>query len=236
MDTKNIPNHIAIVMDGNGRWASKRGISRNAGHKEGSKTFEKIARYCRDIGVEYLTVYAFSTENWKRPESEVKNIMNLLKKYLDEIIKNISKENIKLRVIGSREGLSKDILDRIDKIEKHQQNMKPECTVNIALNYGSRDEIKNAVKKIARDVLDQKIKIDNINEQLISYNLYTEDTPDPDLVIRPSGEMRLSNFLLWQSAYSEYYFTEVLWPDFNEDEIDKAVMAFNKRDRRFGGI
>lgn len=236
MNAKNIPKHIAIVMDGNGRWASKRGTSRNAGHKEGSKTFEKVARYCRDIGVEYLTVYAFSTENWKRPESEVKNIMNLLRRYLDEIIKNISKENIKLKIIGSREGLSVDILDRINKIEKYQENMNPECTVNIALNYGSRDEIKNAMKKIASDVLNGKIEIDNINEQLISYNLYTEDIPDPDLVIRPSGEIRLSNFLLWQSAYSEFYFTDTLWPDFNENEIDKAVMAFNERSRRFGGI
>ena len=225
-----LPQHIAIIMDGNGRWAKKRGLPRSAGHVAGAKTFKSIARYCNKIGLKYLTVYAFSTENWKRPQAEVEGIMNLLRDYLKDA-ENFKGENIRLRFIGNIEPLDDDIKALIDKNEKMSENATG-LNLNIAVNYGGRDEITNAVKKI----IENGVKVDEINEDIISRNLYTAGMPDPDFIIRPSGEYRLSNYLIWQSAYAEYWFSDVLWPDFNYRHLEKAIEDFNKRNRRFGGV
>ena len=225
-----IPRHIAIIMDGNGRWAKKRGMPRSFGHSAGAKKFKEIARYCNKIGVEYLTVYAFSTENWKRPKAEVDGIMNLLRDYLSDSA-NFKGENIKLQFIGDLSALPSDINDLI-KTACLDSAGATGMTACLAVNYGGRDEIKNAVKKI----IASGIKEEDITEDLISQNLYTKNYPDPELIIRPSGEYRLSNFLIWQGAYSEFWYSNVLWPDFTTDDLDNAILDYNKRNRRFGGV
>ena len=225
-----LPEHIAIIMDGNGRWAKKRSLPRTAGHIAGAKTFKNIARYCNKIGLNYLTVYAFSTENWKRPKDEVDGIMNLLRDYLKDA-ENFKDENIRVRFIGDLEPLSDDIKALIKKNEEGSKDATG-LNLNIAINYGGRDEITKAVKKIIND----GVNAEEITEELISKNLYTADMPDPDFIIRPSGEYRLSNYLIWQSAYAEYWFSDILWPDFTEKHLEKAIGEFNRRNRRFGGI
>ena len=225
-----IPEHIAIIMDGNGRWAKKRGLPRNAGHAAGSKTFKEVARYCNKIGVKYLTAYAFSTENWKRPADEVEGIMNILRDYLKDS-KNYVKENIMLSFIGDRDTLPADIQELMRTAEYDSRNATG-LKCYLAINYGGRDEIVNAVKKIAAEGINPA----DITEDTVSQHLYTSSYPDPDLIIRPSGEQRLSNYLIWQSAYSEFWFSDVLWPDFGSKDIDAAVLAYNKRNRRFGGV
>ena len=232
IDPKRLPVHIAIIMDGNGRWAKKRGLPRSAGHSAGASTFKSIARYCNQIGIRYLTVYAFSTENWKRSQDEVEGIMNLLREYLIDSA-NFKGENIRLKFIGDLSRLAPDILELIDKAEKDSEDATG-LQVNIALNYGGRDEIVHAVRDIAKNVLQGSLNAEDITEQTVSDNLYTADMPDPDLVIRPSGEYRLSNYLIWQTAYAEFWFTDVLWPDFSKKDLDEAIISFSKRDRRFG--
>ena len=225
-----MPRHIAIIMDGNGRWAKKRSMPRSAGHVAGAKTFKDIARYCNKIGLEYLTVYAFSTENWKRPKEEVDSIMNLLREYLKDA-ENFKSDNIKVKFIGNLEPLADDIKELIKKDEDGSKDATG-LKLNIAINYGGRDEITNAVKKI----IDSGVKTEDITEQTISDNLYTAGMPDPDFIIRPSGEYRLSNYLIWQSAYAEYWFSDVLWPDFKPKHLEKAIDEYNHRNRRFGGV
>lgn len=225
-----LPTHIAIIMDGNGRWAKKRSLPRTAGHAAGSKNFKDIARYCNKIGLKYLTVYAFSTENWKRPKEEVDNIMKIFKDYLEDA-KNFKDENIKVRFIGDRSVLDPDII----RLMKEAEDASADATglkLNIAINYGGRDEIVHAVKNIVKS----GTSADDITEQTISEHLYTAGQPDPDFIIRPSGEYRLSNYLIWQSAYAEYWFSDILWPDFKPKDLDRAIDDFNKRNRRFGGV
>lgn len=229
-----VPRHIAIILDGNGRWAKKRGLLRTAGHMAGAETFRRIATYCKNIGVEYLTVYAFSTENWKRPEEEVGTIMKLLGRYLDEAIRTMEKDHIRMKVFGELARLSpklREMVDRTDEISQHYQGFQ----ANICLNYGGRDEIIHAARRYARDYAEGRVQGELSEEQFGNY-LYSAGIPDPDLLIRPGGEMRISNFLLWQCAYTEFYFTEVLWPDFTPEELDKAIAEFNRRDRRYGGV
>lgn len=225
-----LPTHIAIIMDGNGRWAKKRSLPRTAGHAAGSKNFKEIARYANKIGLKYLTVYAFSTENWKRPKDEVDNIMNILRDYLKDA-KNFKDENIRVKFIGDIDALDEDIRLLIDDAEKESENATG-LKLNIALNYGGRDEIVHAVKKI----VESGIPADMINEDTIGNNLYTAGMPDPDFIIRPSGEYRLSNYLIWQSAYAEYWFSNILWPDFKPKHLDMAIEDYLKRNRRYGGI
>ena len=225
---RKLPVHIAIIMDGNGRWAKKRALPRTAGHVAGSENFKSIARYCNKIGIKYLTVYAFSTENWKRPETEVNAIMNLLRDYLKDSV-NFKSENIKLQFIGDIAALPKDIIDLMANAEKESEEATG-LVVNMAVNYGGRDEIVKAVQKIADGGYEK------ITEDVISENLFTKGIPDPDLIIRPSGEYRLSNFLIWQCAYSEFWFSNVLWPDFKPRHLEEAIDAFNHRDRRMGGL
>ena len=225
-----LPEHIAIIMDGNGRWAKKRALPRTAGHAAGSKKFKEIARYCNKIGLKYLTVYAFSTENWKRPKDEVDNIMKIFKEYLEDT-KNFKDENIKLQFIGDRSVLDPDIQRLMKQSEEDSKNATG-LHLNIAINYGGRDEIVHAVK----DIIASGVKADDVTEQMISERLYTSGQPDPDFIIRPSGEYRLSNFLIWQSAYAEYWFSDILWPDFKTSDLEKAIDDFNKRNRRFGGV
>ena len=227
---RKLPRHIAIIMDGNGRWAKKRKMPRSAGHVAGAKTFKTIARYCNKIGVEYLTVYAFSTENWKRPKEEVEGIMNLLRDYLRDA-ENFKDENIKVKFIGDLTPLADDIKALIKKNEDGSKDATG-LKLNIAINYGGRDEIKNAVKRI----IEEGISAEDITEQTISQYLYTANMPDPDFIIRPSGEYRTSNYLIWQSAYAEYYFANTLWPDFTTKDLDEAIDEYNKRNRRFGGV
>ena len=229
----NLPRHIAIIMDGNRRWARAQGKPASFGHKAGAKTLEKIVRYANKIGLEYITVYAFSTENWKRTEEEVKALMMLLQSYLDDYSKRADSENIKVNILGDitalSQGMQKSIINCMERTKNNTG-----VTFNIALNYGGRDEIIRAVKKIAEQAQDNQIKIDDINEKMISDNLYTAGQPDPDLVIRTSGEIRLSNFLSWQVAYSELLFIEKNWPDFTEQDLDDAIMEYQKRTRKFG--
>lgn len=230
----NIPNHIAIIMDGNRRWAKEHGAEVAEGHKAGAKTLEKIAQYCNDIGIKYLTVYAFSTENWKRSKEEVGALMALLKQYLSSFAKKADKYDMKLIVLGDLEVLEQGLRDTIKKaVEKTKNNTG--LTVNIALNYGGRLEITSAVKKIAQKIESGELKSDDISEKTIEENLYTAGQPDPDLLIRTSGELRTSNFLPWQLVYSEFWFPEKYWPDFNEDDINQAISIFQKRNRKFGG-
>ena len=228
------PRHIAIILDGNGRWAKKRGLPRTAGHAVGAETFRKIATYCKNIGVEYLTVYAFSTENWKRPEGEVSTIMKLLGKYLHEAIDTMERDHSRMKVFGDLEGLSpelRQLVEKTDEISRRYEGFQ----ANICLNYGGRDEILHAARRYARDYAEGKADAEITEEDFSDY-LYSAGIPDPDLLIRPGGEQRISNFLLWQCAYAEFYFTDVLWPDFSPEELDKAIAVFNSRDRRYGGV
>lgn len=231
----NIPRHIAFILDGNGRWAKKRHLPRNAGHAAGARTVEKIIEDAHDLGVEYITMYAFSTENWNRPEDEVKALMKLLRNYLKDCIERANKNNMRCLVIGDKSGLDKDIIDRINALEEVSKSNSG-ITFVIALNYGSRDEIRRAAIKLALDVKENKISPDEVTEDTITGYLDTADIPDPDLLIRTSGEIRLSNYLLWQLAYTEFYFTDVLWPDFNKEELKRAIVQYNQRDRRYGGV
>ena len=233
-DSSRVPRHIAIILDGNGRWAKKRGLPRTAGHAVGAETFRKIATYCKNIGVEYLTVYAFSTENWRRPENEVSTIMKLLEKYLQEAIDTMERDHIRMKVLGDLEGLSPELRAMIDKTDRISQQYEG-FQANICINYGGRDEILHAARRYARDYAAGRAD-EAISEEDFSRYLYSADIPDPDLLIRPGGEQRISNFLLWQCAYAEFYFTDVLWPDFSPEELDKAIAVFNSRDRRYGGV
>lgn len=231
----NIPNHVAIILDGNGRWAKKRFMPRNYGHLQGAKTVEQICEDADSLGIKYLTVYAFSTENWNRPEDEVEALMKLLRNYLSNCIERANKNNMRVRVIGEKSRLSDDIRSKVEELEEVSK-VNTGLNFTIALNYGSRDEIIRAVKRIGEDVKNGKITIESIDDRLISDYLDTNDIPDPDLLIRTSGEERLSNFLLWQCAYTEFYFTDVLWPDFNKAELTKAIEKYSARDRRFGKV
>lgn len=235
VDMSRLPRHIAIIMDGNGRWAKQRGLPRTAGHKVGAETFRKIATYCKDLGVEYLTVYAFSTENWKRPADEVGVIMGLLKQYMLEAIDSMERDQIRLRFLGDLSAISPELqalVDRTNEISSHIHGFQ----ANVCLNYGGRDEILRAVRRFASECAAGERKPEDLDETLFSSYLDSAGIPDPELIIRPSGEQRLSNFLLWQCAYSEFYYTDTLWPDFDEAELDRALEAYWHRDRRFGGI
>ena len=233
MEEENLPKHIAIIMDGNRRWAKSKNMPVSFGHKEGAKTLEKIVRYANKIGIKYITVYAFSTENWKRTTEEVIALMNLFQSYLDDYSKRADSENIKVKIIGNRQGLSEKMQKSIEKcMERTKDNTG--ITFNIALNYGGRDEITNAVKHIAEKIQNKEINIEDITEQMISDNLYTAEQPDPDLLIRTSGEFRLSNFLPWQLAYTEFLFVDKNWPDFNEKDLDDAIEVYKSRNRKFG--
>ena len=224
-----LPRHIAIVLDGNGRWATGRGLPRTAGHAVGAETFRRVATYCKDIGIEYLTVYAFSTENWKRSADEIETIMGLLEKYLHESIEKMERDKVKMKFLGDISVLSPKLRTLIAETEELSKKFDG-VQVNICLNYGGRAEILHAINRYIEAGAPAPL-----TEETFSQYLYTANIPDPDLVIRPSGEMRLSNFLLWQSAYSEYYSTDTLWPDFDERELDRAIVTYQKRDRRYGG-
>ncbi len=231
----NIPAHVAIIMDGNGRWAKKRLMPRNFGHKAGAKVVEQMCEDAYNLGVKYLTVYAFSTENWKRSVEEVTGIMNLLRSYLTDCIERASKNNMRVRVIGDRSALDSDIVDRIEELEKKTAEYDG-LNFTIALNYGGRDELVRAVRHMTEDVQNGRISCSAIDETMLARYLDTWDIPDPDLLIRTSGELRLSNFLIWQLAYTEFYFTDVLWPDFTVEDLKKAIRYYNGRDRRYGGV
>lgn len=234
-DVKNVPEHVAIILDGNGRWAKKRGLPRKAGHVAGAKAVDALSRDAYDLGIKYLTVYAFSTENWARPEDEVGALMKLLRSYINDRLKMGERYNIRYKAIGDLTRLDKKLQEGIEKlIEKTAGNTG--LTVTIALNYGSRDEILRAVRSVSEDVKEGKISVDEIDDSLFSSRLDTDGIPDPDLLIRTSGEERLSNFLLWQLAYTEFYFTDVLWPDFDIEELKKAIEYYQGKDRRFGGV
>ena len=229
-----VPKHVGVIMDGNGRWAKKRGLPRKFGHREGAKTFRAIARHAKAIGVSYITFYAFSTENWKSPKDEVDAIMDLFEKYLDEV-RDFMDENIRVRFIGDRTKLNPRLQEKMKNVEEDSKDFDA-MTLILAINYGGRDEITHAVKTIADDISSGAISADEITESLIQNRLYTEEIPDVDLIIRPSGEQRLSNFLIWQAAYAEYYFTNILWPDFSNKDFEKAIITFSERNRRFGAI
>ncbi len=233
---KVLPRHIAVIMDGNGRWAKQRGLPRTEGHKKGAEVFRQICQYAADIGIEYLSFYAFSTENWKRSAQEVDAIMDLLRHYLNEMEER-EKENeegrYRIRFLGAREGMPADIVYLMDEVEERSKD-KTRMFVNLCVNYGGRDEIVHAARALAKKAQSGELSPDDITEQSISDLLYTAGQPDPDLVIRPSGEYRLSNFLIWQSAYAEFYYDNVLWPDFTPADFDRAIDAYNQRDRRFG--
>ena len=234
-ETENIrlPRHIAIILDGNGRWAKKRGLPRTAGHAAGAETFRRIATYCGDIGVDYLTVYAFSTENWKRPEDEVRSIMKLLEKYLHEAIDTMERDKIRMKVFGDVTALSPELQALVAKTNEISERYEG-FQANVCLNYGGRDEIVRAAMRYAEDY--KAGRVGKIDEAAFSNYMFSAGIPDPDLVIRPGGELRLSNFLMWESAYSELIFTDVLWPDFTPADIDAALEEYRRRDRRFGGI
>lgn len=235
MEERKIPQHVAIILDGNGRWAKKRFMPRTYGHRAGAKTVEKICEEAWRMGIKYLTVYAFSTENWKRPEDEVEEIMKILKNYLVNCLEISRKNDMRIRVIGDRSGLSEDIKASIEELEKSSKDNNG-LNFNVALNYGSRDEIIRATKKMVSKVMSGELKEEDITEGTLESFLDTAGIPDPELLIRTSGEIRLSNYLLWQLAYTEFYFTDVMWPDFSKEELEKAIDFYNKRDRRFGGV
>lgn len=234
MDKSKLPVHIGFIMDGNGRWAQKRGLPRTFGHREGAQAFRKIARYCKKIGIKYITFYAFSTENWSRPKEEVDAIMALFSQYLEEA-DNFAEDKTRLIFLGDKAPFSPKMRERMIELEKASENFD-EMTLAIAINYGGRDDIVHSVKRIAELVESGDIRSSDIDESLVGSLLYTGTMPDADLIIRPSGEKRLSNFLIWQSAYAEFYFTDVLWPDFTPAELDKALKDFAQRNRRFGGV
>ena len=229
-----IPKHIGIIMDGNGRWAKKRLLPRNMGHKKGAEVFKDIARYCSDLGMEAVTFYAFSTENWKRPQEEIDGLMKLFKQYLIDAF-DYEKENDRIIFLGDKSAFNEELRDLMVEIEEKTAS-KTGMIINLALNYGSRSEIVMACKDIAQKVKDGKFDIDSIDEQVISDHLYTKGQPEPDFILRPSGEKRISNFLLWQIAYSEFVYMDVLWPDFTRKDLDEAIIEFNRRNRRFGGV
>ena len=235
MENEFMPKHIAIIMDGNRRWAKAKGLPANLGHKEGAKTLEKIVSYANKIGIQYLTVYAFSTENWKRPQDEVDALMKLLKNYLKDCIERSNSNDMRVRVIGDKTALSDEIREKIEELEEMTKDNKG-LNFTIAINYGSRDEMVRAMKKMAMDVKEGKVSPEELSEATFENYLDTIGIPDPDLLIRTSGEQRLSNYLLWQLAYTEFYFTDVLWPDFSKKDLEQAVLAYNKRDRRFGKV
>lgn len=230
-----VPTHIGIIMDGNGRWAKKRGLPRSAGHKAGAKNFRTITRYCSTIGVKYLTVYAFSTENWKRPQDEVSALMSLFKSYLEEALRDFQDDDIVVKFIGDKSRFNSELQHLMTETENSTKN-RDGMVLNIAMNYGSRDEIVRATRIIAQKAIDKEISPDEITEQIFADNLYTKGQPDPDLIIRPSGEYRISNFLLWQCAYSEFVIMDKLWPDFTKEDLNSAILEFAKRSRRFGGV
>ncbi|MCI8798076.1 MAG: isoprenyl transferase [Dorea sp.] len=230
-----IPQHIAIILDGNGRWAKSKGMPRNYGHAQGSKNVERICEDAYRMGVKYLTVYAFSTENWNRPKDEVDALMKLLRNYMKTCLKTAAKNDMKIRVIGDVTGLDKDIRTRIEELEEATKN-NGGLNFQIAINYGSRDEMIRAVRNLAKDCQENRLDPEAVDEAVFERYLDTHDIPDPDLLIRTSGELRLSNYLLWQLAYTEFYFTDVLWPDFSKKELEKAIEQYNARDRRFGGV
>ncbi|MCD8376096.1 MAG: isoprenyl transferase [Oscillospiraceae bacterium] len=235
VDFQHLPHHVAIIMDGNGRWAKARGLPRKAGHAAGAETFRTIATYCRDIGLEYLTVYAFSTENWKRPADEVASIMDLLEKYLVEAIGKIERDRVKMKFFGDLSQLNERLRRLCLETEEISKRYEG-CQVNICLNYGGRDEIVRAARAFAADCAAGRADPAALSEESFSDYLYSAGVPDPDLVIRPSGEQRLSNFLPWQSAYAEFYFTDVLWPDFDQRELCRALAVYQRRSRRYGGV
>lgn len=230
-----IPEHVAIILDGNGRWAKSKGMPRNYGHTVGAKNVETVCRAADELGIKYLTLYAFSTENWNRPQSEVDALMKLLESYLKTCIKTADKNNMRVRVIGEIERLSEAFQKRIRELEA-ASSTNTGLNLTIAINYGSRDEMLRAVRHIVEDTKEGELEIQDINEEVFASYLDTRELPDPDLLIRTSGEQRLSNYLLWQLAYSEFYFTDVPWPDFHKKELELAIEAYNKRDRRFGGL
>ncbi|WP_353076744.1 isoprenyl transferase [Flavobacterium sp.] len=233
IDKNNLPKHLAIIMDGNGRWAKKQGMLRVFGHEKGTKSVKQTVENCAKLGIEFLTLYAFSTENWNRPKIEVDTLMKLLVSALKKELKTLQNNNIKLNAIGNLDYLPSGVRkELVEVIEKTQENSR--MTLTLALSYGARDEIINAVKIISEKVKNNIISVDAIEESIINQHLYTQNMPDVDLVIRTSGEHRISNFLLWQIAYAEFYFTDVLWPDFNEEELHKALLSYQKRERRFG--
>lgn len=229
-----IPTHVGIIMDGNGRWAKKRGRPRQFGHREGAKTFKKITDYAKKLGIKYITFYAFSTENWKRPKDEIDSIMKLFENYLEDVRDHI-KENVRVIFIGDKSKLSQKLQDKMNKLEEDSKDFTT-MTLILAINYGGRDEIINSVRNIASLVKDGFLTPEQIDEEIFEANLYTKGIPDVDLIIRPSGEMRLSNFLIWQSAYSEFYYSDVLWPDFSKKDFDMAIRSYSERNRRFGGV
>ena len=230
-----VPQHVAIILDGNGRWAKSKGMPRNYGHAQGSKNVERICEDAYKMGIKYLTVYAFSTENWSRPESEVSALMTLLRNYMQTCLKTAEKNRMKVRVIGDKTRLDEDIRIRIAELEEASKN-NDGLNFTIAINYGSRDEITRGMRRMAQDIKDGKLDPSDITESSIEGYLDTAGIPDPDLLIRTSGELRLSNFLLWQLAYTEFYFTETPWPDFTKEELEKAIEKYNSRDRRYGGV
>ena len=234
LSEERLPKHVAIIMDGNGRWAKKRLWNRIKGHRAGADAVDAVTTLCREIGVKYLTLYAFSTENWNRPEAEVTGLMELFKEFLISKKHLLIEKNIRLNIIGSRERFSPELLQLMNETISETEKYEPEMTLTLALSYGSRQEITAAVRKIAQKVAEHEITPESIDEKLISESLYTFDMPDPDLVIRTSGEYRISNYLLWQIAYSEFYFTDTLWPDFNKEELIKALKDYAGRERRFG--
>ena len=229
-----IPRHIGIIMDGNGRWAKRRGLPKSAGHKAGADVLKRIAEYCDDLGMEAITAYAFSTENWSRPQNEVDYLMNLMYEYLRDAPNLLAGKKAKIRVVGRTDQLSQKIQEEIVKTEELTKN-NTGLWLNLAVNYGGREEITHAARRISEDVKSGIIASSDINEELMSKYMYTNFVPDPDVIIRPSGELRLSNFMLWQAAYSEFWFSDVCWPDFKTSDIDRMIADFNKRDRRFGG-
>ncbi len=234
LDNGNLPKHIAIIMDGNRRWAKQRGLTTKDGHKAGSKNLETIATFCNEIGIKYLTVYAFSTENWKRSQEEVSTLMFILKANLDSMLRKLDLKNIKIRVIGEKENIPKDIAAKINKlVEKTKDNTG--LVLNIAFNYGGRAELVHSLKTIAEKVKTGEINIEDINEEMISNNIYTAGQPDPDLMIRTSRELRTSNFLPWQLTYTEFYFPDKHWPEFSKEDLIEAIKVYQKRNRRFGG-
>ena len=241
MDTFNeslglkIPGHVAVILDGNGRWAKKRHLPRTMGHVQGSKVVEDMLYVVDELGVKYFTVYAFSTENWKRSTEEVSTLMGILRTYLKDCVKKSMKNNVRCRVIGRKDELSQDIIDSINNLEEKTKN-NTGLNFTIAINYGGRDEIIRAVKNVVDDVQEGKINKENITQELFANYLYTKYSPDPDLIIRPSGEQRLSNFLLWQCAYSEFWYSNINWPDFSEKDLQQAIYDYQNRDRRFGGV
>ena len=235
VDMTALPRHVAIIMDGNGRWAKKRGLPRTAGHAAGAETFRTVATFAKEIGLDYLTVYAFSTENWKRPADEVNAIMDLLEKYLHEAIDTMAKDKVKMALFGDLSPLSDKLRTLCHETEEISKGYDG-CQVNICLNYGGRDEIVRAAKAFAADCLEGKADANHLTEEGFGKYLFSAGVPDPDLVIRPSGEVRISNFLLWQSAYSEFYFTDVLWPDFSKDDLLRALADYQHRSRRYGGV